>query len=93
MSKKWPVKWNLRTSQSHPITIGWISHDLLDGEIGITLCPGKYQPVSWSGGWNGNLDVDISAIHEAGATKVVILVEDTEMAILRVSGLGDAFIS
>jgi len=33
ISKKWPVKWNLRTSQSHPITIGWISHDLLDGEI------------------------------------------------------------
>ena len=33
MSKKWPVKWNLRTSQSHPITIGWISHDLLNEEI------------------------------------------------------------
>ena len=93
MPKKWPVRWDLRTSQSHPIAIEWISHDLFDGEIGITLCPGKYQPVSWSGGWNRNLDTDILAIHEAGATKVVSLVEDVEMAILRVPGLGDAVIS
>ena len=75
MPTSWPIQVDLRTSESHPIAIAWISPDLFDGEIGITLCPGKYQPVSWSGGWNRNLDADILAIHEAGATKVVSLVE------------------
>ena len=93
MPMSWPIQFDLRTSESHPISIAWIKHDLFDGEIGITLCPGKYQPVSWSGGWNRNLDADILAIREAGATKVVSLVEDAEMAILRVPGLGDAVIS
>ena len=93
MPTSWPIQVDLRTSESHPIAIAWIRHDLFDGEIGITLCPGKYQPVSWSGGWNRNLDADILAIHEAGATKVVSLVEDAEMTILRVPGLGDAVIS
>ena len=93
MPTSWPIQVDLRTSESHPSAIAWINHDLFDGEIGITLCPGKYQPVSWSGGWNRNLDTDILALHEAGSTKVVSLVEDAEMAILRVPGLGDAVIS
>ena len=93
MPTPWPIQFDLRTSESHPIAIAWINHDLFDGEIGITLCPGKYQPVSWSGGWNRNLDADILAIREAGATTVVSLVESREMEILRVPELGNAVIA
>jgi len=93
MPTSWPTQCNLRTSESHPIAIAWINHDLFDGEIGITLCPGKYQPVSWSGGWNRDLDADILAIRGSGATTVVSLVESREMEFLRVPGLGNTVIS
>jgi len=92
MSMKWPIRWDLRTSESHPLQIDWITSDLFTGRIGITLCPGKYQPISWSGGWNRDLEADISAIEDSGATTVVSLVEDTEMERLRVQGLGKAII-
>ena len=92
MSMKWPIRWDLRTSESHPLQIDWITSDLFTGRIGITLCPGKYQPISWSGGWNRDLEADISAIEVSGATTVVSLVEDTEMERLRVQGLGKAII-
>ena len=93
MSMKWPIRWDLRTSESHPLQIDWITSDLFVGRIGITLCPGKYQPISWSGGWNRDLEVDISAIEDSGATTVVSLVEDTEMKKLRVQGLGKAILA
>lgn len=89
MRKSWPIQFDLRTSESHPLIISWICHESFEGEIGITICPGKYQPVSWSGGWNRDLDADISAINGAGASKVVTLVQDREMEILRVSRLGE----
>ena len=92
MSMKWPIRWDLRTSESHPLQIDWITSDLFTGRIGITLCPGKYQPISWSGGWNRDLEVDIGAIEDSGVTLVVSLVEEREMEILRVQGLGKAII-
>ena len=42
MPSSWPIRYDLRTSESHPLVISWITHDSFDGEIGITLCPGKY---------------------------------------------------
>ena len=88
MPIKWPIHWDLRTSETHPLQIDWITSELFTGRIGITLCPGKYQPVSWTGGWNRSLDADICAIDDSGATTVVSLVEECEMDILRVPGLG-----
>ena len=93
MSIKWPIRWDLRTSETHPLQIDWITNNLFAGRIGITLCPGKYQPVSWSGGWNRDLDADISAIEDSGATLVVSLVEKAEMIDLRVQGLGKAILA
>ena len=93
MSIKWPIRWDLRTSETHPLQIDWITNNLFAGRIGITLCPGKYQPVSWSGGWNRDLDIDISAIEDSGATLVVSLVEETEMKDLGVQGLGKAILA
>ena len=93
MSIKWPIRWDLRTSETHPLQIDWITNNLFAGRIGITLCPGKYQPVSWSGGWARDLDADISAIEDSGAILVVSLVEETEMKDLRVQGLGKAILA
>jgi len=86
----WPIRWDLRTSKTHPLIINWIQHETFAGQIGITLCPGKYQPVSWSGGWNRNLQDDVLAIYNAGVSTVVSLVEDREMQTLRVPELGKA---
>ena len=93
MSIKWPIRWDLRTSETHPLQIDWITNNLFAGRIGITLCPGKYQPVSWSGGWARDLDIDISAIEDSGATLVVSLVEKAEVIDLRVQGLGKAILA
>lgn len=93
MPVKWPIRWDLRTSETHPLQIDWITSNLFTGRIGITLCPGKYQPVSWSGGWNRNLEVDIDVIVDSGSTVVVSLVEDNEMRVLGVQGLGKAILA
>ena len=92
MPTSWPVRWDLRTSETHPLIISWIKHPAFSGEIGITLCPGKYQPISWSGGWNRNLDQDISVLKSEGISTVVSLVEQVEMDFLRVPNLGQAII-
>ena len=42
----------MRTSETHPLYINWIPVEGDKGKIGITLCPGKYQPVSSTGAWN-----------------------------------------
>ena len=93
MPVKWPIRWDLRTSETHPLQIDWITSNLFTGRIGITLCPGKYQPVSWSGGWNRNLEIDIDVIGDSGSTVVVSLVEDNEMRVLGVQGLGKAILA
>ena len=93
MPVKWPIRWDLRTSETHPLQIDWITSNLFTGRIGITLCPGKYQPVSWSGGWNRNLEIDIDVIGASGSTVVVSLVEESEMKVLGVQGLGKAILA
>jgi ADP-ribosyl-[dinitrogen reductase] hydrolase len=42
-----------------------------EGEIGMTLCPGKKQAGAFSGDWNRDLDTDVAAIAEWGAVAVV----------------------
>ena len=76
---KWPVKWEKRTSKSHPIKVDWFSHPAFTGKIGITLCPGKRQPMSWSGGWNRDLETDIGDIAKMGSYTVISLIDEEEM--------------
>ena len=83
------VKWENRTSQTHPIRIDWISHQLFPGKIGLTICPGKYQPVSQSGGWNRDLETDVSRIAIEEVSTVISLVEPEEMEMLHVPSLGE----
>lgn len=86
---KWPVKWEKRTSKSHPIKVDWFSYPTFAGKIGITLCPGKRQPMSWSGGWNRDLETDIGDITKMGTSAVISLIDEDEMIDLHVSNLGE----
>lgn len=80
----------MRTSHSHPLQIATVSHPDHPGRIGITFCPGKKQPGAMTGGWDRDLGIDLDAIANWGTAAVVTLVEDHELASLKVDGLGAA---
>ncbi len=81
--------WKKRTSITHPIQVDWVNYPSIGGEIGITLCPGKYQPMSWSGGWNRDLETDVARLSGMGISTIISLIEQTEMEDLRVPKLGE----
>src|SRR5260370_23093792 len=78
----------MRTSLTHPLVIAEVQSKEGHGRIGTTFCPGKYQPDAMTGGWERDLDVDLDAIRDWGATAIVTLIEDHELAALRVADLG-----
>ena len=43
------------------------------GRVGITFCPGKYDPHAMSGYWDRDLSLDLDAIRDWGAAAVVTL--------------------
>ena len=77
-----------RTSRSHPLQIPFVTAGEGLGQIGISFCPGKWQPSAMTGAWARELDVDLKAIAAWGAKAVVTLVETHELIALRVEGLG-----
>ena len=78
----------MRTSLSDPLQIAGITASGR-GTIGVTLCPGKYQPNAATGGWDRNLQIDLDAIRAWGARLVVTLVTPAELVALRVEALGE----
>ncbi len=58
------------------------------GRVGITFCPGKYDRQAMTGYWVRDLSLDLDAISDWGASAVVTLVEQSELVLLRVEGLG-----
>jgi ADP-ribosyl-[dinitrogen reductase] hydrolase len=77
-----------RTSLSDPLRINEIS--LAGGaRLGLTLCPGKRQPQAQTGPWDRDLDADLSAIRDWGASAVCTLMEEHELHHLEVPTLGD----
>ena len=78
-----------RTSITHPIKVDWITNPRMTGKIGITLCPGKYQPISWSGGWNRDLETDVARLSGMEVHTIISLIEQKEMEELQVPNLGD----
>jgi ADP-ribosyl-[dinitrogen reductase] hydrolase len=79
---------NARTSQSHPLQIDTLG-PVGRGRLGLTFCPGKYDPHADTGFWARDLDNDLRALTDWGATTVVTLMEAHELDLLRVPGLGD----
>lgn len=78
----------MRTSTSHPLQIAEIMPAPGHGLIGVTICPGKKQRSALTGAWDRDLDLDLEAIARWNAAAVVTLVEDHELAALRVTELG-----
>jgi ADP-ribosyl-[dinitrogen reductase] hydrolase len=78
-----------RTSLSHPLQIAAVTAGPKLGRIGITFCPGKYDPHGMSGYWDRDLCLDLDAIREWGAAAVVTLLEPKELVLLRVERLGE----
>lgn len=78
-----------KTSLSHPLEIAAISAGSVHGRVGITFCPGKYDPQAMSGYWDRDLSLDLDAIQVWGAAAVLTLVEPHELVLLRVEHLGE----
>jgi ADP-ribosyl-[dinitrogen reductase] hydrolase len=75
----------MRTSVSHPLQIAAVVSGLHGfGRVGVTFCPGKYDPFGMTGRWNRDLD----AIRDCGAAAAVTLLEPDELTLLRVERLG-----
>ncbi len=77
-----------RTSQSHPLQIDTLG-PVGRGRLGLTLCPGKYDPYAQTGAWDRDLDTDLRTLRDWGASTVVTLMETHELELLRVPDLGE----
>ena len=77
----------MRNSTTHPLRVDWIPIVGDIGRIGLTLCPGKYQPVASTGGWDRQLSIDIATLVELKTDHIVSLVTDEDMEMLRVTEL------
>lgn len=86
-AKKEPVI-TIKTSLTHPLQIAEVP--AASGTIGITFCPGKQQRSAFSGQWCRDLAIDLDAIRDWGAAAIVTLVEEHELASLKVQHLGNA---
>ena len=76
-----------RTSDTHPLQI--VSVDTPGkGRIGMTFCPGKQDPEAMTGPWARDLQTDLAAIVDWGASALVTLLESHEFEKLAVPGLG-----
>lgn len=75
----------LRTSETHPLQIGTLN--VLNGQLGLTFCPGKKQATSLTGGWDRNVNTDVEALCSWGADTVISLLEDHEYRELQVADL------
>jgi ADP-ribosyl-[dinitrogen reductase] hydrolase len=82
------ARMKILTSKSDPIRIDPVRPNGSDGQIGMTLCPGKVDPHAHFGEWRRDLDTDLDAIASWGAGTVVTLVEGEELEFLQVTGMG-----
>jgi len=80
----------MRTSVSHPLQIATVVSGVSGlGRVGVTFCPGKYDPYGMTGPWNRDLARDLDMIRNWGAAAVVTLLEPEELTLLRVERLGE----
>ena len=76
----------LRTSLDSPLRIAEVEVGPMHGRLGLTICPGKKDGPA---GWDRDLGEDLRVIRDWGASAVVTLIEDHELRILGIEGLGD----
>jgi ADP-ribosyl-[dinitrogen reductase] hydrolase len=78
----------MRSSITNPLGIAELSPAPGFGRIGLTFCPGKKQPASFTGSWDRDLAIDLDAARDWGATALVTLIEDHELKALQVEPIG-----
>lgn len=77
-----------RTSTTHPLRIDELT--VANGQIGLTLCPGKQGASEFGAPWTRDLAIDLKTVADWGADLVLTLIEDHEFDLLLVRGLGEA---
>jgi len=77
----------VRNSTTHPLYVSWVELEGDEGALGLTLCPGKYQPVASTGSWDRQLDIDVQALVDMGVSHLVSLITKEDMQMLRVTDL------
>lgn len=77
----------IKTSESHPLRIDWVSAEDSWGRVGMSFCPGKVQQHALSGTWQRDIHLDVRRIREEGGTMVISLIELHEFAELEVAML------
>jgi ADP-ribosyl-[dinitrogen reductase] hydrolase len=78
-----------KTSLTHPLQIAVVTAGPGFGRVGITFCPGKYDPHAMSGYWDRDLALDLDTVRDWGAAAVVTLLEPNELTLLRVERVGE----
>jgi ADP-ribosyl-[dinitrogen reductase] hydrolase len=75
----------MRNSQDSPLVIAEVLFGEHEGRLGLTICPGKKDGYSH---WDRDLETDIRAIRNWGASTVVTLIEAHEFSLLAIDTLG-----
>lgn len=76
------------TSLNNPLIITSVEVPNGQGHIGMTICPGKHQQNALSGQFQRDLALDLDLVKSWGASAVVSLMTDEELASLHVEALG-----
>jgi ADP-ribosyl-[dinitrogen reductase] hydrolase len=74
-----------KDSVSSPLLIASLRLGVGEGCLGLTICPGKKDQYKW----DRDLDEDLRAIRNWGASTVVTLIEPHEFNLLKVDQLGE----
>ncbi|MEA3413711.1 MAG: cyclin-dependent kinase inhibitor 3 family protein [Pseudomonadota bacterium] len=77
-----------RTSETHPLQIASLDTPA-GGRIGMTFCPGKRDPSAMTGPWERDIELDLRAILDWGASAAVTLMEAHELTTLGVPDFGE----
>lgn len=81
-----------RTSVTHPLQIATLDTPA-GGRIGLTFCPGKHDSMAVTGPWERDVELDLRAVVEWGASTVVTLMEAHELTQLGVPDLGGSVVA
>jgi ADP-ribosyl-[dinitrogen reductase] hydrolase len=75
----------VKDSDNNPLRIDPV--DFAPGQVGISICPGKYDDWARTGPCHRDVEKDLSLIKRWGAKILVTLIEAKEMSFLRVESL------
>ena len=81
---------HILTSLNSPLRIAKVRTGTTGGNVGITLCPGKWQTQASAGVWKRDMEADMTVIAHWGAAAVLTLMPSTELEQYRAGHLGAA---